>query len=700
MKKLIAIIIIIIIAVVAIFAVNYINRPGQEKEPVREGISVNHNLTSLPEITVYNKDTAIGSLIGYNTEMEYRTLRDNLTVVDYADRKVGITADFNGINIKSFKYQIKPMDEDRLIDNGELSQVKGTRNIDETIPISAILEENIEYILQFIVDTEEIGIINYYTRVMVTKEDFVTKQAAFAKQFSEYTMDTSKSREIAQYMEIDPDLLNNHMGRVTLSNNFNLVAWANLIPDKQKGGIFNLKEVCVKDTGVSGTYEMKYQVSAEGNNNIVDTYDIIETITVWTYNEKNYVLAYERRMNQVWNADENTVNNTFIDLGIQQDMDICFKQSEDGDFIVYEVNGSLWMLQLSTKTLTNIYNVNSRYKDLTKVVPARVDNEGNVNFVVCGYSTENVHVGKNGISVCRYNNKSKSVEEKVFLEYNRQADLIEDGIREVCHTSDSVLYIKLGEELCYVNLETKETGVITNGLNGYTYASNEKGSTIAYVSEDASYINVINLASGEEHKIEAGANEKIRVCGYTGDNLVYGTISSKKVKDNDNKFSISKLFIVDKDFNEIISYSKKNVEISDVEITDSVINLTRVQDGKKIENDQLLDNTSKEPPAAKQSYYDDTKKYRELALSLTLKMSANLETTVVNNITKNISASVATFQPGEEGTLKYYVYACGELKGIFEESEKKDAEKLAKEKDGLVITSQGNKVWTFEENYD
>ena len=264
-----------------------------------------------------------------------------------------------------------------------------------------------------------------------------------------------------------------------------------------------------------------------------------------------------------------------------------------------------------------------------------------------------------------------------------------------------MLYIKLENELCYVNLETKETGVITSGLDEYTYATNEQGNVISYVTNGADTIKLINLSNGEERQIDAGDKNKIRVCGYTGNNLVYGITPTKKVPEGkDFKFDISELIIVDSDLNEITSYKKKGIMITGIEITDTVIHLTRTKDGQKTDDDQLLDNTVKDAPAVKQSYYDDTKKYREVALSFATQMNANMETTVNNNAIKNITASVATLDANREKITMYYVYACGELKGMFEKDEKVEAERLAKEKNGLVINSNGEKIWTFEENYN
>lgn len=704
-KKIIAVMIIIVIIAAAAMAAVFINQPKKKNTTKKEPEVVTHNVSQLPEIKVYYGDEQTGTLTGYVTKMDTAVLRDSLVVVQSDKRQAKVAFAAEGVNVKAAKYEVKSNDGERLIDSGEVTGFeKGKKDVEGTIPVSAILENNSEYSLIITLETEELGEVYYYSRIMVVEDDFVTSQLQFAKKFSNDTMDSDAATKLAIYLEPDATLANNNLGQVTLKNNYDLLTWGNLSPAKVGDTNIQLKEVYVKDTGVSGTYEMTYQVEAQGNNEVVDTYDIIETITVWTFNSQQYVLAYERDMNQVWTVDENTVHSSFIDLGIQKDTTIDYKQSKEGGYVTYVANGSLWLLSMNEKKFTNIYSLTGAQKQKTKIITSTVDDEGNVDFIVCGYSTEKAHIGMNGISVCHYNKETNKIEEKIFLPYDQPVDILAEQVGALCYMNDDVLYLMIGNSINYVNLVTKETGVITDKLKAGNYAINADQNTIAYNTNgtiyDSDSITISDLANGTDKVIEAGQGNKIKICGYSGNNLVYGVAPKSQIntKKGNNVFNMSSIIILNDKLEEITKYAKKNIYISDIEITDTIINLKRLKKGKAIDDDQLIDNTEKMEKIAASSYYDDTRKYRELALSLKKSLSSSLEAAINDNPEKNIAA--ATVQPVQpESNLKtFYVYASGKLKGIL--TDRTAAEQAAKEHGGLVTNSSGEKVWTFEENYE
>ena len=701
MKKVIAIIILLAMIVTGIFAYSYISTPKKENRvQPKEKISIALNI---PDMTVYGGDAVTGILKGYTGSIKAELLRDNLSVVTSADRKVRFTMDADSVKITSASYSLTPTDEDRLLDSGEIESTTENGVYHGEVFASAVMEENREYLLTLSYEFEELGSVNYYTRLMVTDRSFVEDQIAFARRFSDYTRDTEKSKELGQYMEVNPDLLNNNMGRINLSNSFNFMVWANLIPDKIGEATVSLLEVCVKESGVSGTYRLNYQVSALGNNEIADTYDIIETITVWTFDSKQYVLAYERRMNQVWTIDNNTVRPTFVDLGIQQDMAINYRESESGDFVSYEVNGALWLVDVKERRFTEIYTVDESLKDKQKVMPVRVSDDGRVDFVIYGYSAESKHNGKNGISVCKYVYDKNAFGERIFILSDIPANIMETSLEKLCYINDSVVYLLLDGTLYYSNLETKESGVVVSGLTIGNYAISAKSDVITYTTDGsinkATSLTVLNLTDGTANEIKAGKNKYLKICGYTGSNLIYGTMS-RKSSDNvqDDKFRLTSLFILNNELEEIKKYHQEGVVITGVEISDTVINLKREKDGEVIDDDQLLDNTQAEDNSARASYYDDDKKYREVALALSDYFNSGAETTKNSKVVKSVEATEVSLEEVKDDREVFYVYACGELKDIV--GKKNEAESLASQLSGVVVDNTGSRIWTFEEHYN
>ena len=122
--------------------------------------------------------------------------------------------------------------------------------------------------------------------------------------------------------------------------------------------------------------------------------------------------------------------------------------------------------------------------------------------------------------------------------------------------------------------------------------------------------------------------------------------------------------------------------MTDVTITDTIISFKRFRKGKRLEDDQLLDNTEDTVRVANSSYYTDDMKMRELALSFTNNLNATTKLTI-----------------GKWGSVEFSTGTEVDSKFVKTTEEKEDATKAAREVYGLVIDERGSKIWVFEENY-
>ena len=85
-------------------------------------------------------------------------------------------------------------------------------------------------------------------------------------------------------------LKNDDLGYTTLSSSYKNVAveWN----ETELQGKINVsaKEFCIKDSGEAGTYTLEYQVKASNAEGVEETYNVSETIVVWTFSGQNYVI--------------------------------------------------------------------------------------------------------------------------------------------------------------------------------------------------------------------------------------------------------------------------------------------------------------------------------------------------------------------------------------------------------------------------
>lgn len=697
-KKIIIVITIFLILGIGVASALVFNNSSEEEKKQTETIQV----AKLPTLqAIYNKQV-IGTIDGYTMDMNQQFLRDVIIPTSSA-KEVSMVLETNKNEVKSIQYEISAMEDGRLIDGGEIAEFKENNGkINFSYRTSTILEPRKEFFIKFIVSTKQHKTINYYARTMVVEEEFVTEQIAFAKDFSDRTFDEDKAKKLALYLETDSKLANDNLGQTTIKSNYSMLVWSTIDPIKTTDTSITIKEICIKDSGQAATYTMNYQITATNEDKRGETYNVAETITVWTCAGKLYVLAYDREVNQVWEANANNVGDSFIDLGIQNQTEIDFVESENQQHLAYALNGSVYVLDATKKQIKPLYELkaqNSEELNNTKAKAINVDDKGNVNYMVYGYSKVAEHAGKNGISIMHYDNETKNTTELVFIPCPNPASILDKQMSKLCYIGDGTLYLMLDKSVYYANLETKEWGTLIKDMEEGSYAVSDDGTVLAYNTNGrvrgSSSITIVNLANGQKDTIEAGTDE-IAVCGYTGENLVYGL---GKKEENVKFFPIYKLVILDSALKEVKTYEQKNVLIKEVEITDAIIHMKRWKNGKDIDDDQLLDNTESKIPMAKSSYYLDNVKQRELAISFTNNLDVGVKLGIAsqaNAIYNRYSEMEATFEPISE--TQYYVYGYGKFQGVYEN--KNDAIKAARDVYGLVTNANGEKIWTLEENYN
>lgn len=697
-KKIIISVFIIVLIGIAVVAAILFGKQNNE-EPQNTQVTTD----AIPQLQAYYGDTVVCKIAGYTMDMKQKQVRDSIVPVS-TGRQIKLEFLPNGNKINIISYEVVGEDEDRIIDSGNIENLQENEGrITCQYEVSAILKQGEEYYLKLNVQTDKHKKVNYYTRIMVENEAFVQNQIKFAKDFSDKTFDVNKAAELATYIEPDLKLANDDMGKVTIKSSYAMLTWNLLKPKKITDTQVTVKEICIKDTGEAGTYTLNYQIESTNAQKVKEKYNVSETITVWTYSDKQYVLAYNREVNQIWELSENNIGNSFIDLGIQNYSNAEQVESNNQQYIAFQVNGDVYSMDILQKKVSTIYRLNasdSEHLNRTHVKVIDVNDKGDVNYMIYGYSPDKNHVGKNGISIMEYSASNNESIEVAFIPCDVPGYILDNNLSQLFYVGDGTLYIMLEDTVYYTNLKTKEWGTLVRGLEEGNYAVSSDGATLSYNTDQKEYsdsITVVDLSSGEKKEISAGDGNKVTVCGYTGRNMVYGIGKASDIEKY-NFFPMNKLKIVDENLKEIKYYTKDNIYITGVEISDTIINIKRWKKGKQISDDQLLDNTEKKAAATYSSYYNDDKKQKELAIAFTSNLDANTELGIVEQGKVIFDSSVEVVSKFEENNqTKYYVYGYGSLRGICKND--KDAIALAKENCGLVTNENGVRIWIFEENY-
>ncbi|MCR5430197.1 MAG: hypothetical protein K6E58_03085 [Eubacterium sp.] len=697
------IITVIVCIFIAIVVVGIMTRCSKTED--KSGSSSSAVKDTIPKMSATYGNTKTGNIYGYTNALQENVERNTIVIIK-PDRTTTFKVNENGNTIKSIKYEVKSTDDDRLVDHGKIGEMRGSgKNASFNFKANAIMQAGVEYRLKFVVTTDKHDAINYYARAIIAKNEFVDKQIAFAKKFSDRTFEETERSDLMNYLETNPKLQSNdNLGQVTINSSYTMLLWSTLAAEKTTNTKVAIKECTMKDTGPATTYTLTYQIKAKNAEKVTEKYNVWETITVFSYAGKQYVTGYDREVNQIWEANKNNLGSSFIDLGIQNYKMIEHVESANKKYIAFAINGDVYAQNVETRQFYQIYKMGAKSSEdleMTKAKVVDIDNKGNVDYMIYGYSPAENHRGRNGISIMSYNIKSNSSKEQVFIPCKSTAELLDNQLKTLCHVGDRTLYIMLDDTIYYANLKTQEWGKVVEHLEHNSYAVSDDGKYLAYnksaAHDNSRSIIILDLNTGEKRNIDAENGEKISVLGFSGQSLIYGSAKDSD-KGKANFFPMYKLTIVDYALREQKSYSKKNIFIKGIDIKDGIINIKRWKKGKNIDDDQLLDNTEETVQVCTFSYYTDDIKMREEVLSYTNKLPID-RTTKILPLGKTEFTNEAEIEASLEkrkGDV-FYVYGYGKLQSV--EADKKEAIDKAKLVYGLVLDKFGKKIWTKEEHY-
>ncbi len=695
---------IIIVIFIAIVVIGVFARCSNSNDQ-SDSFSSSAVTEKMPKMSSTYDGVKTGAIYGYTNPLQENVERNTIVIIK-PDRTTVFKVDENGNSIKSIKYEIKSTDDDRLVDHGRIKELNEPgKNASFDFKANKIMQVGVEYRIKFIVTTDKYDEIYYYARAIIADKDFVPEQIKFAKKFSDRTFTETEISDLANYLETDPKIQSNdNLGQVTINSSYTMLVWSSLKAEKITNTKVTAKECTIKDTGAATTYTLTYQIKAENAEKLVEKYNVWETITVFSYAGKQYVTGYDREVNQIWKANKNNLGASFIDLGIQNYDKIEHSESNNKEYIAYAINGDVYAMNVTNRKFYQIYKMGAKSSEeleMTKSKVVNVDNKGNVDYMIYGYSPAGNHKGRNGISIMSYNTKTNTSKEQVFIPCKSTAELLDNQLKTLCHVGDRTLYIMLDDTIYYANLKTQEWGKVVQNLGHNTYAVSDDGQLLAYNEtgnrDDSKKIVILDLDTGKKRSIDAGAGEKVSVCGFTGRSLIYGAAKDGDIKEYDF-FPMYKLAIVDDGLREQKEYSKKKVFIKGIVLKDGIINIKRWKKGKDISDDQLLDNTEEVVPVASFGYYNDDIKMKEEVLSFTNKLPSDKSTKVYpfGKVDFTNEAEIEANLEKRKGDV-FYVYGFGKLQSV--EADKKEAIDLAKKVYGLVLDKYGKKIWTKEEHY-
>lgn len=655
---------------------------------------------TLPRIQIVSGEYEINPLVGYVSEMNVGKMRSTITPVDFQS---GITLRIEEgvLPIKALTYEVCSSDGKEILYKEKRKEIGEEPSL--TFPGLELADR--EAILKLTLHTEKQDIY-YYTRICTKEGTDSDACLAFAERFHNMTFGKENTESIAAYLEngTEDDETEN-LQKVTIHSDAEHLTWGELRPQIKGEVSRSIKEI----SGNYMTIVYDYEVECAGEQDETEVYQIREYLKVRYAEGTEYLLDYERTMEQELDASGNVLDNNGILLGIAKE-ELPYMANEAGTIVSFVQAGELWNYNQSQDALSLVFSFSDSegydIRNLCKeheIQIVSVNEQGDTTFKVIGYMNRGEHEGEVGTAIYFFDIEKNFVEEKAFIPDNISSEILLKEQEQLVYYNEQqeVLYAMKEGTLYKVDLEKGKKEALVENLEKDQYVSSKDGRLLAYQTvsslENAEEVKVLDFVTGKERTVTCSSGEFIRPLGFISEDFVYG-IGRKEdagaFVTGEHVCPMYKLEIRDTDNEVVKTYQADQVYVTGVTVEEKMLILDRVVKNESVytavAKDYITSNEEVEKSNISVETYTSDEKERQVRIKY--------ESGISDKKPKLLKPKQVLFENPvlipfeEEGEAEvFYTYGKGKLLGIYASAA--DAIRQANENQGLVVSESQKYVW-------
>ncbi len=662
-------------------------------------MSADMGSATLPQITFSTEGYTVNTLSGYRQEMDIPTMRDTITPVTNSQLDIGISA--YDADVTELSWQVYTLDGEEMLQEDTVSSPEDT----VTVQFDAQDVLAGERVLRITLQADG-NPVYYYTRIVDSADTNYKTCLDFAQNFLTAEMDKDQQDALSGYLESGSDT-GSGFQRVTINSSIDNVTWGSLEPEIRGDVRWEIRECNETYTSIV----LSYRVRCPGaEDNAEAEYDVEEFFRIRVSGDNQYLLNYNRTMNQKFNGRNQPLDENGILLGIApSDLEYC--NNDDGTIVSFVQNRELWNYDGDTGELSQVFSfAESESRDARNLVNRHeihivsVEDNGSTTFLVCGYMNRGDHEGETGVAVYYFDAEKNYVEEKAFVPSTKGYYVMKEELGKLVYYSseNECLYAMINGALYCVNLAEDTREVLVRGLEDGQYQVSEDGRLIAYQSggtlNESQTITILNLETGDSFDITSEGEEYIRPIGFIRNDLAYGTMRAAdagQTSAGQSIFPMYKVDIVSLNGENVESYEVADIYILDGYIEENMLTLTRATRNGNVytgtSDDYITNNEAAQESNITLESYTDSTRGRVMRLRIADGVSDTTPRLLQPRMVLRDTSTTVEFDDTElEG--RYYVYALGELQGVYDHAGV--AVQRADALEGVAVTSR--QAYLFE----
>ena len=680
--------------IMAVIVFSYLTNRGNTD------MSADMDSATLPRISFVTEGYEINSIPGYKNDMEIPSMRDTLTPVE--NREIELHLEKYDTQVQKMTWQVFTLDGEKCLQQETLKEIGDV----ETLKLKGdgILDE--ERVLKVTLHLENEDVY-YYTRIRNQEGCNYKTCLDFANTFHERAMKKEQTDELEPYLETTSDGAVSTYQTVTIHSDLNHVVWGELRPQVAGDVLWEVKECNETYTSILLTYRVR---CAGVSDNPEALYTVKEFFRVRVVGDKQYLMDYNRTMTQNFDGTTKALGSKGILLGIAP-VDLEYQINSEGTIVSFVQNNELWNYDKDADEMSLVFsfadaeNVDIRnFYDRHEIHIVSVDQVGNTTFTVSGYMNRGTHEGETGVAVYYFDSEKNSVAEKAFVPSSKGYYVMKEELGKYVYYSNKseMLYVMMDGTLYSVDMEEDTREVLVRGLENGQYTASQDGHLLAYQGiggkvNESEKITVLNLQTGDSFEIDAENGEYLKPVGFIKDDFAYGTLKSEdggQTLAGQSVYPMYKLQIINQKQEIVKTYEVADVYLLDGYINDNMLQLNRVAKNGNIymaiTPDYITNNEEQAESNIKLEYY--TEDTRQKVMRLTYEdgiKDSNAKLLKPKQVLFDKSMTIRFDESTMDG--KYYVYALGELQGVYERASY--AVIKANEVNGVAVSSRQAYVW-------
>ncbi len=541
---------------------------------------------TLPVVYPQSAGKEINALHGYLQDMGNQAARESITVLP-ENRALSLRIREYGNTIAGISYEVRSLDLQRLVEQTTLQEWESRDDSTTvTLPIQNLLSRNEPYLLILSVTTGE-KTVRYYTRIMWADNNYAADMIQLAEDFSRKSMDYEQARDLTTYLETSSMGDNSSLGRVTIKSSFNHLTWNGQNVEMAGEPAVTLKEF----DGTMGQVQVKYQANLTESDGTVQILDVEDNFTMRWNQQRIYMMYYQRNADQRFIVNEKSFNGKRIMLGITNDNMVRSQKSPNSQYIAFKSGRELWCFDQKENKIVKVFTfrggkddqVRSGYDQHDIRILSAQDN-GNVNFLVYGYMNRGAYEGITGVVLYTYDKETDTVQEKFFIQASDNFEMVKADVERLSYLSSSdMMYLLLDGTVYGIDLKSNESMVVAQGLTEGSFAVSQDQSRLAWQEGSDLYqspkIHLMDLNTSQKQEIMGNENDRARVLGFVGNDLVYGladTGDSWITNGRVRELPMYAVYIMGTGMEVESQYQREGTYISDVVVEDGRIHMNRL----------------------------------------------------------------------------------------------------------------------------